>query len=84
MLRINNTADIVSSIVDDISNVLIYSIADNVVLKSDVSLLNFVVASHIDTVLETALNTKNGMNTTILSDIPSEVKSKARKPSIRQ
>ena len=46
--------------------------------------LNFVVASHIDTVLETALNRKSEMNATILSDIPSEVKSKARKPSIRQ
>ena len=46
--------------------------------------LNFVVASHIDTVLETALNRKNEVNATILSDIPSEIKSKARKPSIRQ
>ena len=53
---------------------------DQTVRKS----LNFVVASHIDTVLETALNTKNEMKTTILSDIPSEVKTKARKPSIRQ
>ena len=46
--------------------------------------LNFVVASHIDTVLETALNRKSEINATILSDIPTEVKSKARKPSIRQ
>ena len=46
--------------------------------------LNFVVASHIDTVLETALNRKSEMNATILSDIPGEVTSKARKPSIRQ
>ena len=46
--------------------------------------LNFVVASHIDSVLKTALNRKSEMNATILSDIPSEVKSKARKPSIRQ
>ena len=53
---------------------------DQTVRKS----LNFVVASHMDTVLETALNTKNEMKTTILSDIPSEVKTKARKPSIRQ
>ena len=46
--------------------------------------LNFVVASHIDTVLDTALNHKSEMSATILSDIPNEVKSKARKPSIRQ
>ena len=46
--------------------------------------LNFVVASHIDTVLETALNHKTEISATILSDIPAEVKSKARKPSIRQ
>ena len=53
---------------------------DQTVRKS----LNFVVASHIDTVLETALNHKSEINTTILSDIPNEVKTKARKPSIRQ
>ena len=53
---------------------------DQTVRKS----LNFVVASHIDTVLETALNHKTEMNATILSDIPGDVKSKARKPSIRQ
>ena len=46
--------------------------------------LNFVVASHIDTALETALNRKSELNATLLSDIPSEMKSKARKPSIRQ
>ena len=46
--------------------------------------LNFVVASHIDTVLDTALNRRNEISATILSDIPPEVKSKARKPSIRQ
>ena len=46
--------------------------------------LNFVVASHIDTVLDTALNHKSEMGTTILSDIPADVKTKARKPSIRQ
>jgi len=46
--------------------------------------LNFVVASHIDTVLETALNHKSEIDATILSDIPNEVKTKARKPSIRQ
>ena len=53
---------------------------DQTVRKS----LNFVVASHIETVLETALNHKTDMNATILSDIPGYVKSKARKPSIRQ
>ena len=46
--------------------------------------LNFVVASHISTVLETALNRRSEVAATILSDIPAEVKSKARKPSIRQ
>ena len=46
--------------------------------------LNFVVASHIDTVLETALNRKSELGTTLLSDIPADVKTKARKPSIRQ
>ena len=53
---------------------------DQTVRKS----LNFVVASHISTVLETALNRKNEMPATLLSDIPDEVKNKARKPSIRQ
>ena len=46
--------------------------------------LNFVVASHIDTVLETALNRQSEMGAPILSDIPADVKNKARKPSIRQ
>ena len=46
--------------------------------------LNFVVASHIDTVLETALNHKSEIGTGILTDIPHDVKTKARKPSIRQ
>ena len=46
--------------------------------------LNFVVASHIDTVLDTALNRTSEMSATILSDIPNEVKTKVRKPSIRQ
>ena len=46
--------------------------------------LNFVMASHIDTVLETALNRKNEMSASILSDIPKNVKTKGRKPSIRQ
>ena len=46
--------------------------------------LNFVVASHIDTVLETALNNKTEMNSPILTDIPGDVQTKIRKPSIRQ
>ena len=53
---------------------------DQTVRKS----LNFVVASHIETVLETALNHKTEMSTPMLSDIPGDVKNKARKPSIRQ
>ena len=53
---------------------------DQTVRKS----LNFVVASTVDTVLETALNRKPEVGVTILSDIPGEVKSKARKPGIRQ
>ena len=46
--------------------------------------LNFVVASHIDTVLETALNNKSDINASILADIPNDVQNKIRKPSIRQ
>ena len=53
---------------------------DQTVRKS----LNFVMASHIDTVLETALNRQSEMNAAMLTDIPGEVKTKARKPSIRQ
>lgn len=53
---------------------------DQTVRKS----LNFVVASHIETVLETALNHKTEMSAPMLSDIPGDVKNKARKPSIRQ
>ena len=46
--------------------------------------LNFVVASHINTVLETALNCKKEANATLLPNIPQDVNTKARKPSIRQ
>ena len=46
--------------------------------------LNFVVASHIDTVLETALNRQTEVTAPILTDIPGDVKTKIRKPSIRQ
>ena len=53
---------------------------DQTVRKS----LNFVVASHVETVLDTALNRKPELGVTILSDIPQEVKTKARKTGIRQ
>ena len=46
--------------------------------------LNFVTAATVDTVLDTALNRKPEMGVTILSNLPGEVKSKARKPGIRQ
>ena len=46
--------------------------------------LNFVAASHIDTVLETALNRKTEVNAPILTDIPADVTTKIRKHSIRQ
>lgn len=46
--------------------------------------LNFVIASTVDTVLDTALNRKCEVGVGILSDIPEEVKNKARKPGIRQ
>ena len=53
---------------------------DQTVRKS----LNFVVASTVDTVLDTALNRKPEIGVTILSDLPGEVKSKARNAGIRQ
>lgn len=46
--------------------------------------LNFITASTVDTVLEAALNRPVGMNPTILTDIPGEMKAKAPKPVIRQ
>ena len=46
--------------------------------------LNFVVASTVDTVLETALNRPAAVDPTMLSDIPATVQNKTRKPSIRQ
>ena len=46
--------------------------------------LNFIVASQIDTVLDAALNRAQEVRPTILSDIPAEVGSQRRKPSIRQ
>ena len=46
--------------------------------------LKFVVASQIETVLETALNRSVTAQPTILSDIPEQVGTQRRKPSIRQ
>ena len=46
--------------------------------------LNFIVAQSIDTVLDAALNRQQEIDPTILKDIPGEVKSRSRKPSIRQ
>lgn len=46
--------------------------------------LNFVVAQSIDTVLDTALNRMSEVVSTMLPDIPEDVKSKNRKPVIRQ
>ena len=46
--------------------------------------LNFVSTQTIDTVLEVALNRKTEMIPTILSEIPGDVKTKNRKPDIRQ
>ena len=53
---------------------------DPVVRKS----LNFVVASSVDTVLETALNKKVEVVPAILKDIPGDIATKAHKPGIRQ
>ena len=46
--------------------------------------LNFVTASTVDTVLETALNRHTEMKPMILSDIPGDVAPKKRKPELRQ
>jgi len=46
--------------------------------------LNFITAQTIDTVLDAALNRKQEIMPTVLSDIPGEIQSKGRKPSIRQ
>ena len=53
---------------------------DSVVRNS----LNFVSASTIDTVLETALNRKSEVIAPILQDIPGEIKTKGHKPVICQ
>ena len=46
--------------------------------------LNFVVASHIDTVLETALIEVPQMDSAVIGEIPQEIKNRGKKPSIRQ
>ena len=46
--------------------------------------LNFISAQTVDTVLEAALNRISEPAPTILSTIPEEVKSKARKPGLHQ
>lgn len=46
--------------------------------------LNFIAAQSIDTVLDAALNRKTEIIPTVLTDIPGEIKTKGRKPSIRQ
>ena len=46
--------------------------------------LNFITAETVDTVLEAALNQKQEFLPNVLTDLPVEVKSKARKPGIRQ
>jgi len=53
---------------------------DPVVRKS----LNFILASHVDTVLEAALNRKSNAIPTILNNIPDDVKKNIRKPELRQ
>ena len=45
--------------------------------------LNFITATTVDTVLETALVSQQDIRSSILQDIPKEMK-KCRKPSIRQ
>ena len=46
--------------------------------------LNFITAQTIDTVLDAALNRQPEMAPTILSDIPGDIKTKTRKPDLRQ
>ena len=46
--------------------------------------LNFVSAQTVDTVLDVALNRKTEMNPAILGDFPADVKTKAKKPGLRQ
>ena len=46
--------------------------------------LNFISAQTVDTVLEAALNRQSEMSPAILTDIPEDVKNKARQPGLRQ
>jgi ATP-dependent Lon protease len=46
--------------------------------------LNFILASHVDTVLDVALNRTPAINSAMLADIPQDIKSTRRKPSLRQ
>ena len=46
--------------------------------------LNFILASHVDTVLDAALNRTAAIDPAMLADIPKDVKQRTRKPSIRQ
>ena len=46
--------------------------------------LNFITAETVDTVLDAALNRPAELMPTLLADIPKEVKSKSRKPELRQ
>ena len=46
--------------------------------------LTFITAKSVDTVLETALNRHSDITPTILQDIPEDMKTISRKPSIRQ
>ena len=48
------------------------------------SCLNFVTAQSMDTVLHTALNHKTELIPSLLKDLPGDVKTKGRKPVIRQ
>ena len=46
--------------------------------------LKFVAARSIETVLENALVRSNATNAPILTDIPDNIKTRSRKPSLRQ
>ena len=46
--------------------------------------LNFISAQNVDTVLDAALNRAGDLNPAILGEMPKEIKTKARKPGLRQ
>ena len=46
--------------------------------------LNFIIAEHVETVLDAALNRPAEMNTVLFGDIPEEIQRKSRNPGIRQ